>query len=246
MMRSYFLSFTVTLMGATSVVHAQSALVDPGWEDPAFSAYVERARSRSAIGERSIAEEVVRGAFSLPVLGLAEVEGQASDRSGLGGTRFDPAAFAADIPDWPECAADVPAIVTVPEDPAGTPGSPPGSWYMRNFDFGCVHLSIEGDRTALPSENASREFGESGTITVSSFDENAGEAMDAEGRSTVLQDTPGIVTPASASVAIKLGNLVFGLEVECLAPEAYALCRNVAALTVLGQKLQVVGGQPDL
>ncbi|WP_306752406.1 hypothetical protein [Paracoccus actinidiae] len=239
-------SVSLVLIGAAVDVHAQPALVDPGWEDPAFAAYMERADARSAFGERAIAEEIVDGTFSLPVLGLAEVEGEGRDRSGLGGTPFDPAAFAADIPDWPECAANVPDIVTVPEDPARAPGSPPGSWYVRNFDFGCVHLSIEGDRTALPPEIAGREFGESGTIAVSFFDENAGEAMDAEGRSALLDETPGLVTPASASVAIMLGNLVFGLEVECLALEAYALCRNVAALTLLAQKLQVVGGRPDL
>lgn len=245
-MRSYFFPAMVVLIGAAADVRAQSALVDPGWEDPAFSAYVDRADARSALGERAISEEIVDGAFSLPVLGLAEVEGEGRDRSGLGGTPFDPAAFAADVPDWPDCAAELPKIETVPKDPARTPGSPPGSWYVRNFDFGCIHLSIEGDRNASPPGVASREFGDSGAIAVSSVDENAGEAMDAEGRSALLEATPGLVTPVNASIAIKLGNLVYGLEVECLAPEAYALCRNVAALTLLAQKLQVVGGRPGV
>lgn len=245
-MRSCFLLLMVVPIAAAADVHAQSALVDPGWEDPAFSAYVNRADARSALGERAISEEIVGGAFSFPVLGFAEVEGEGRDRSGLAGTPFDPAAFAADVPDWPDCAVEVPEIITVPEDPTQTPGSPPGSWYVRNFDFRCIHLSIEGDRTAPPRGVASREFGESGTIAVSSFDENAGEPMDAEGRSALLGGPLGLVTPANSSVAITLGNLVFGLEVECLAPEAYALCRNVAALTLLAQKLQVVGGRPDV
>lgn len=245
-MRYPFVPIMAVLIGAAADVHAQSALIDPGWEDPAFSAYVGRADARSAIGERAISEEIVDGAFSLPVLGLAEIEGEGRDRSGLGGTPFNPAAFAANVPDWPDCAAEVPDIVTVPEDPARTPGSPPGSWYVRNFDFGCIHLSIEGDRTAPPPGVVSRDLGESGTIAVSTFDENAGEAINAEGRSALPEQTPGFVTPANASVAVTLGNLVFGLEVECLAPEAYALCRNFAALKLLAQKLQVVGGRPAL
>ena len=245
-MRNDFLSAMVMLIGAAAAAHAQPELVDPGWDEPAFAAYVDRADARSALGDKAIAEEIVGGTFSLPVLGFARVEGEGRDRSGLGGTPFDPMAFSADIPDWPDCAADIPDIVTVPEDPSRTPGSPPGSWYVRNFDFGCLHLSIEGDRTALPPEFASREFGESGTIAVSFFDENAGEPMNVEGRSTLLDETSGLVSPASASVAITLGNLVYGLEVECLAPEAYALCRNVAALTRLAQDVQVVGGRPEL
>ncbi len=244
-MRSYVIPFVMVLSGLSSVALGQSALVDPGWDDPALTTYLDRATSRSSLGDRDISEEIVSGSFSLPVLGLAEVEGQGRDRSGLGDTQFNPAAFAADIPDWPECAVDVPKIVTVPEDPAGTPGSPPGSWYVRNFDFGCVHLSIEGDRTALPPGSGSRDFRQSGTISVSSFDENAGEVVDAEGRSGLFEEPPGTVTPASASVALSLGNLIFGLEVECLSPDAYGLCRNVTALNLLGQKLQVVGGRPN-
>ncbi len=63
--------------------------------------------------------------------------------------------------------------------------------------------------------------------------------MDGEGRSAMLGDALDVVTPASASVAVLLGNLVYGLEVECLAPEAYALlpqCRlpNVSSSEAAG------------
>lgn len=214
----------------------QADLLDPGWGDPAFRDYLDRAGGRM-LGDNGLGRAIVDISASLPMLGFPEIEGESADRAALG-TAFDPVAFAEDIPDWPACASPTPEIKSV--------GDESGAWYVRNLDFGCVQMIIEGDRTAPPPRFSGRSLGDSGTIEVTVYDENAGVPIDAEGRSDILAVDPADIPPGMAVASIVLGNLIYGLQVSCVDPAAYALCRNTEASRRLAEKLRVVGGAPDL
>ncbi|KAB0681348.1 hypothetical protein [Aureimonas leprariae] len=220
---------------------AQNGLVDPGWSDPAFASYLDAARARGATGRDPFGGTVEAPTFTLPVLGLPGVEGvgDAQERSASDG-----AALSRNVPDWPSCASPDPTVVTVPESPARSAGAPAGSWYTRTFDFGCVMVTLEGDRNDGGAAFADRSSPESGTADVSIFDENAGEGMNAEGRSTV-EGPLGLTSPGSANIGLVLGNLTYGVTIDCVVPESYAYCRNTEGLRQFAKKLAVVGGAPS-
>ncbi|MGN7867626.1 hypothetical protein [Paracoccus sp. 22332] len=235
-MCAYFRALIVCFLLITSDrALGQVGFLDPGWGDPAFSDYLDRAGGR-VLGDDGLGRAIVGISASLPILGFPEIEGESADRSALG-TDFDPAAFVEDIPDWPACASPTPEIKNV--------GDETGAWYVRNLDFGCVQMIIEGDRTAPPPQFSGRSLEDSGTIEVTVYDENAGVPIDAEGRSDILTVDPAEIPPGTAGASIVLGNLVYGLQVSCVDPTAYALCRNTEASRRIAGKLRVVGGAPD-
>ncbi len=213
------------LTGLAAPAFSQETLQAPGWDDPVFSDYVARHGAR--IGEAADSPGVD---FTLPVLGLLSVE------TGNAAAAPDDAApqlpLSMTMPGWPECAAAEPEIVTIPETMDQLAGAPEGSWYVRSFDFGCLGLILEGDRTVPDARvtNAAPMPEESGTLRISRFIEDG-----------------GAIDPALAgqpTIALSLGGLVYSLTVECRSEEAWPFCADDDALRSLVRELVVVDGSP--
>src|SRR5262249_7519423 len=82
--------------------------------------------------------------YSLPVLGLVRDFNNPNPTGPLRDSFLNPTLIANESW-WPKCASKE-AIETPADDNTG-------NWYVYNYDFGCIHISITGDRnseTAVP------------------------------------------------------------------------------------------------
>ncbi|RWN27583.1 hypothetical protein [Mesorhizobium sp.] len=184
-------------------------------------------------------------AFSLPVFGLPGL-GEAAPA--VDGSAAVPLRMA--VTSWPDCAAAVPEITTVPAKPEQAAGLEPGTWYVRTFDFQCVEIVVEGDRNLPDSAavgNQAREVGESGSIVIEHFDENAEAEIDAQGETVPTRGdaAPALPDKGMPVIAYTRGNLTYSFTVVCSADDSRAFCDDEQGLRELVQQFTVIAGQPQ-
>ncbi|RWO88574.1 hypothetical protein [Mesorhizobium sp.] len=230
---------TLMMAGAAMPSFAQE-LADPGWDDPFFSSYLERERSRPL--DASPPNDGV--SFSLPVLGFATqgAPGAGDAAPPIGGPLS--ARLKSAIPEWPACATASPKVTTVPETPEQAAGAAPGTWFTSTYDFGCLQIVIDGDRNE-PDEafaNAAEEAPESGSIELAYQNENAGESIDAEGN-VASPGVPPKIEQNEVVISYARGNLVYGVTVSCQTGSE-SLCASRPALEALTGQLIPVAGRP--
>ena len=123
------------------------------------------------------------------------------------------------IPAWPSCAkpsAD-PKPVT----------DKSGLWYTDTYDYGCVVISISGDRSAKPDQ---------------SFP--AGVMLPEECSNQSAVDSTDTDTRGRFDMQISLNRIPYEIVGRC-SEEAEAFCRNRAARCALVGRLILRGGRPQ-
>jgi hypothetical protein len=206
---------------ASAISATQAELLTPDWGAPATARYLN-ARTQ---GGRGVpwAESLERPgrSFSLPVLGLAP-DFQHPDPPPATRERFIGGAAPPVRPQWwPACAQPTPTVSRA-DDASGT-------WYTFNYDFGCIHVTITGDRNSASEVPAglSVDLAEKRGDSRSATDENN------EPDKTFMR-----------SHDIRRFNIPYSVSIECT-EGSLAFCRDEAAQKVLLARLSIVDGAPS-
>lgn len=191
----------VALLAQTSVSLAQQVLLEPNWDDAELQTYLASRGSEAPPlpGEPE--------PFNLPVLGL-DVSGNAA-----------PPPMGKSLEELlPDCAADEPVVAEAARDDSG-------SWYTLNYDWGCLAVSINGDRTSEtdPGNAAPIPDGISGVDVT-----DEGEPGDAV---------------SEVSVFVNRFGLPYLVSVECIG-DIKDFCQDQARVVDLVSILVPVDGQP--
>jgi hypothetical protein len=209
------LCFGLTLILSPALA-AERVLLDPDWNNP------EVARARKALESQRTAKtspDVSRDAelpLSLPRWGLSgRIDQPTSDEQ----SRSRAGLLSGSIPAWPSCAKP-----TADPKPV-TDGS--GLWYTDTYDYGCVVISISGDRSAKPDQ----EF----PTDVRPPD----ECSDQSGLDSTETDTRG-----RFDMQLSLNRIPYEIVGRC-SEEAETFCRNRAARCALVGRLILRGGGPQ-
>jgi hypothetical protein len=195
---------------------AERVLLDPDWSSP------DVARAQKALEAQRAANaspDVRRDAelpLSLPRWGLSSrIDRPTSDEQ----SRARAGLLSGSIPAWPSCAK--PAADPKPV----TDGS--GLWYTDTYDYGCVVISISGDRSAKSDQQFPTD--------VSPPD----ECSDQSGLDSTGTDTRG-----RFDMQLSLNRIPYEIVGRC-SDEAESFCRNRAARCALVGRLILRGGNPQ-
>jgi hypothetical protein len=154
--------------------------------------------------------------LSLPRWGLSNrIDQPTSDEI----SRSRAARLSGSIPAWPSCAKP-----TADPKPV-TDGS--GLWYTDTYDYGCVVISISGDRSAKPDQS----FPTGVTLPD--------ECSDQSGVDSAETDTRG-----RFDMQLSLNRIPYEIVGRC-SDEAETFCRNRAARCALVGRLILRGGSPQ-
>ncbi|TAW00050.1 hypothetical protein ELI24_17465 [Rhizobium ruizarguesonis] len=204
----------VCLVAAGSA--ADPALADlliPDWNAAAAKAFLARDRAAEPGGTGSGGG--VERALSLPVIGFFPGFNAAQlppdDRDRLI-NQTDTAAL-----DWPSCAVTPSAPQPIVRDDSGT-------WFTQDYDFGCVHVSVNGDRN---TDNS---------------DANRARIPDGDGVGSVDDETDS-GTAGSLTIRVNRFGLPYLVSIECY-DEIKALCQPDGPWQSLINRLSIVGGTP--
>ncbi|WP_085738169.1 hypothetical protein [Rhizobium sp. CIAT894] len=130
------------------VAAAQETLLQPIWSAPVSARYLAAVDNSAGFAAQS--NEFGRlDSFSLPVIGLQDGFASGTPDPALTDAFIGKASQAA--PDekwWPSCAGPVPKPQLARDDT--------GTWYAGTYDFGCVQVTIMGDRST--SKPTSTQF----------------------------------------------------------------------------------------
>lgn len=203
----------------------QSALLTPDWGADATSRYLQ---SRSDPTDRAApmntpANAATRSSrtFSLPVLGVQQgFQNQTPvpeirDRS-IGETIIPAAATW-----WPACATAAPTM-TIADDASGT-------WYTANYDFGCINVTITGERNSTTNvppgliDDLAERAGDSRSATDENNDPNA----------TFMR-----------THEIKRFNIPYTVSIECT-PDSLSFCKDETAQKIFLSRLSIIDGAPN-
>jgi len=189
------------------------ALLDPDWNDPGV------AKARNALERAAGPSGLVKDAeapLSLPRWGLSSrIDRPTSDEQSLARTALP----SASLPAWPSCAKPA-ADPTPVTDPSGR-----GLWYTDTYDYGCVVISISGDRSAKPDQS----FPAGVTPPDECTDQSASTESDTRGR---------------FDMQLSLNRIPYEIVGRCT-DEAEAFCRSRAARCALVERLILRGGRPQ-
>jgi hypothetical protein len=212
--RPVFLSLVVAGFAAEP---ALADLLTPDWNSAPARAYLERDRAAEPASTRAGTSSGggEQRALSLPVIG------------------FFPGFNAAQLPpadqdrlinqtgtatlDWPSCAVAPAAPGPVVRDDSGT-------WFTQNYDFGCVHVSINGDRN------------------TDDTDANRARLPDGDAVGTVDDETDS-GKAGSLTIRVNRFGLPYLVSIECY-DEIKALCQPNGPWQSLINRLSIVGGTP--
>ena len=126
----------------------------------------------------------------------------------------------ASIPGWPSCAKPT-------ADPKPLTDRS-GFWYTDTYDYGCVVISISGDRAADPNQS----FPAGMSVPDECADPNAPDTPETD-------DTRG-----RFELQLSLNRIPYTIEGNC-SKEAEAFCRNRAGRCALVGRLILRGGSPQ-
>ncbi|MGR9438395.1 hypothetical protein ACU8V1_25785 (plasmid) [Rhizobium leguminosarum] len=194
---------------------AERVLLNPDWNEPGL------AKAQTALESLRTARtspDVSRDAevpLSLPRWGLSNrIDRPTSEERSL--SRAAP--LSGSIPAWPSCAK-----VSAAPEPV-TDGS--GLWYTDTYDYGCVVISISGDRSAKTDQSFPAE------VTLPD------ECADQSGVDSIETDTRG-----RFDMELSLNRIPYEIAGRCT-DEAEAFCRSRAARCALVGRLILRGGSP--
>ena len=188
-------------------------LLDPDWNDPGV------AKARNALERAARPRDLTTDAevpLSLPRWGLgSRIDRPTSDEQ----SRARIALPSASIPAWPSCAklAADPKPVT----------DRSGLWYTDTYDYGCVVISISGDRSAKPDQS----FPAGVTLPDECTDQSA-------------VDSTETGTRGRFDMQLSLNRIPYEIVGRCT-DEAEAFCRSRAARCALVGRLILRGGRPQ-
>jgi len=206
---SFGVCFCVVLV-LSPVIAAERNLLDPDWNDPAV------AKARSAIESAGRARTGADERLSLPRWGMGNrIDRPTPDEQ----SRARMALPSGSIPAWPACAK-----------PSADPQpltDKSGLWYRDSYDYGCVVISISGDRTAKPDQN----FPDGAMLPDECSDRSAAD--------TTEDDTRG-----RFEMQLSLNRIPYEIVGHC-SDEAEDFCRNRAARCALVGRLILRGGSPQ-
>jgi hypothetical protein len=200
---------------------AQTGLVTPDWSAPQVQRYLSTGAKPSRFDSSAGAATRDAKLYSLPVLGLVRDFHNPSPTGPLRDSFLNPTLSIANEAWWPKCAAKD-AVETPADDNTG-------NWYVYNYDFGCIHISITGDRnseTVVPPELR---------------DELADRRADDKFHPDDEKNDPNTVLSISAD--IKRFNVPYIVHISCT-EEGKALCQDAKAQAALLSRLSIVAGIP--
>jgi hypothetical protein len=219
-----FFCFTISAAQSQSFA-AERGLLAPDWNDPSLS----RARKNLEAAPRSLAPHTLAPRstaregeipLSLPRWGL----GQRIDNLNSAERALSRSAVSIGAPvAWPKCAARTPKTEYVRDKT--------GVWYSDQYNFGCIIISISGDRAFNPD----LKFPTGLTVPDDCSEEAraAPPVDDSEG------DAHG-----RFELQLSLNRLPYTLSGSCL-QGAEAFCRNRAAQCALVGRLILLEGSPQ-
>ncbi|MDR9759349.1 hypothetical protein RJJ37_06830 [Rhizobium redzepovicii] len=184
-------------------------LLAPDWNAAAAKTYLARQGAAEPPGSGSAM------AVSLPVIGFssgfndAELPPAARDKLI---NQADTAPFA-----WPSCAV-------APASPGPIVRDDTGTWFTQDYDFGCVHVSVNGDRNTDDS------------------DQNRARIPDGDAVGSVDDETDS-GTAGSLTIRVNRFGLPYLVSIECY-DEIKALCQPTGPWQSLINRLSIVGGTP--
>src|SRR5215467_10555366 len=134
---------TFAVCTASFSLYAQDrALRDPDWNDPGLVRARESFQDQRRKGLITLAAPPGGRALSLPRWGFAKdfknLEPNERNRART------PEKLTSTLK-WPDCAVTTPKTEQIRDET--------GIWYSDSYDFGCVFLSVSGDRAYNPSLN---------------------------------------------------------------------------------------------
>jgi hypothetical protein len=200
------------------VLAAERGLLDPDWNDPG----VARARNNLQLAPRSIAPPTAAGEvpLSLPRWGFGQkIDSHTSEERTL--ARAAPPTA---VPAWPNCATKTPKT-SRGRDKTGV-------WYSDDYDFGCIIITVSGDRAFSPDLKFP-----SGLTATDDCSEQARAAPPPADDSE--SDNRG-----RFELQISLNRLPYTIVGRCL-EGAEAFCRSRAAQCTLVGRLIFLGGSPQ-
>lgn len=213
----FMVGYVLPLSGAG----AETSLVAPDWSAPQVQKFLSSPARASRFDSSAGAATRDAKLYSLPVLGLVRNFQNPNPTGPLRDSFLNPTLSIVNQNWWPNCAKKE-AIETPADDNTGT-------WYAYNYDFGCIHISITGDRnseTIVPAELR---------------DELADKKADDQFHPDDENDNPANVLSVSAH--IKRFNVPYIVHISCT-QEGKALCQNAQAQTALLSRLSIVAGIP--
>jgi hypothetical protein len=213
----YFACFMLSLV---SSANAQTSLVSPDWSAPQLQKFLNSTTRANGFDSSTGAATRDAKLYSLPVLGLVRDFSNPNPTGPLRDSFLNPALLANESW-WPKCASKE-AIETPADDNTG-------NWYVYNYDFGCIHISITGDRN---SETV---------VPPALRDELADKKVDDKFHPDDENGNPANVLSVSAD--IKRFNVPYIVHVTCT-EEGKTLCQDAKAQATLLSRLSIVAGIP--
>lgn len=195
---------------------ADRVLLDPDWNDPGVAkarTALESARAARPSGDTNRDAGIP---LSLPRWGMGNrIDRPTTDEQ----SRARAALPSGSIPAWPSCAK--PSAEPQPLTDKS------GLWYIDTYDYGCVVISISGNRASKPDQS----FPAGVTLPDECSDPSAVDSTETD-------------TRGRFEMQLSLNRIPYKIEGHC-SDEAEAFCRNRAARCALVGRLILRGGSPQ-
>ena len=197
-------------------------LLNPDWSSPVARKYLSLHVAHAAQFEFTLSFEPHGPRspdFSLPVLGL--VRGfQAANPAQATSNLFIAPLTVSTMGWWPKCATEKPIV--------GNASDLTRTWYSKSYDFGCLEVSISGDRNTSSDIPASLRDDIHPTDDVFSV-------TDEGGNSTAIPPVTYDIT--------RFG-IPYSITIECYL-ESREFCRDFAAQKLLLDRLSIIQGNSN-
>jgi hypothetical protein len=215
----FVLAVSVITVTVSPSISADRMLLDPDWDDPGLTK--ARTAMESARAARpSASADAARDAdvsLSLPRWGLANrIDRPTADEQSRARRDDLPSGS---ISGWPSCAKPSADLKPLTDKT--------GLWYSDTYDFGCVVISISGDRSAKPDMN---------------FPDGAAPPDECSDQSAV--DSNETDTRGRFDMQFSLNRIPYEIVGRC-SDEAEIFCRSRAARCALVGRLILRGGSPQ-
>jgi hypothetical protein len=202
---------------------AERALLEPEWNDPVIA----RARNNPQLAPPPAPQTLAgegQAPLSLPRWGFAKkIDDLTSEERARSRTTLSAAVASSAVVGWPKCATKTAKTEHVRDKT--------GVWYSDHYNFGCLIISVSGDRAfnpdlKLPTSAAAADDCSDRARSASSVDD---AESDARGR---------------FELQISLNRLPYTIAGRC-SKAAEAFCRNRAAQCALVTRLIFLEGNPQ-
>jgi hypothetical protein len=195
---------------------ADRALLDPDWNDPGVAKARSALESARAARPSADANRDANIPLSLPRWGLGNrMDRPTPDEQ----SRARAALPSGNVPAWPSCAK-----ATADPKPLTDKS---GLWYTDTYDYGCVVISISGDRAANPDQS----FPAGISLPDECSDPNAVDSTETD-------------TRGRFELQLSLNRIPYTIEGQC-SEEAELFCRTRAGRCALVGRLILRGGSPQ-